>query len=214
MLIASRMTINPITATPDMTIQAADAIMKQERIHILPVMDDNHKLVGIISEKDILKAMPSPVSTLSAYEMNFLINELTVKKIMSRNPLTISTDTTVEEAARIMVDRHISCLPILEDSKLVGIVTKTDMLKMLLEMFGSRNFGVRVECMLENRPGTLASLSKALADKNIQILTTAVLNGPDPSKAITIIKVQSSDKKTVTRIVEEYAIEIIDVREL
>lgn len=214
MFVTSRMTTNPVTATIDMTIQAADALMKQEKVHILPVLDDNQKLVGIISEKDILKAMPSPVSTLSAYEMNFLISQLTVKKIMSRNPLTITKDATVEEAARLMLDRHISCLPVVEGVKLIGIVTKTDMINMLIEMFGARNFGVRVECLLDNRPGVLASLSKALADNNIQIVTTSVLNGPDVTSAVCIIKVQGADKKTVTKIVKEYALDILDVREL
>lgn len=214
MFITSRMTTNPVTATNDMTIQAADALMKQEKVHILPVLDDNQKLVGIISEKDILKAMPSPVSTLSAYEMNFLISQLTVKKIMSRNPLTITKDATVEEAARLMLDRHISCLPVVDGTKLIGIVTKTDMLNMLIEMFGARNFGVRVECLLDNRPGVLASLSKALADNNIQIVTTSVLNGPDATSAVCIIKVQGADKKTVTKIFKEYTLDILDVREL
>ena len=108
------MTKDPITCTPDMSIQDASDLMAREHVHRLPVLDKNGKLVGVISEKDILKAAPSPASTLSAYETNYLLSKLTVKKIMSRNPVTVTKDTTVEDAATMMVDQDLSCLPVLE----------------------------------------------------------------------------------------------------
>lgn len=214
MLISSRMTTKLVAATPDMTIQAADALMKQEKVHRLPVLDKNNRLVGVISERDILKATPSPVTTLSAYEMNALLSELTVVKIMKKNPPTITIDTSVEEAARIMVDQDVSCLPVMDGKKLVGIVSKTDMLKMVLEMFGTKVYGITAECLLENKPGALAKLSDALAKQNIQIVSFAVLNGPDVTKAHCTIKVQGPNKKTFTDILKKLALEVLDVREM
>ncbi len=214
MLISTRMETNVVSATPDMTIQVADSLMKQEKIHRLPVLDAHNRLVGIVSEKDILKATPSPISTLSAYEMNALLSQLTVAKIMKKNPVTISKDASVEEAARIMIDENISCLPVLDGKKLVGIVSKTDMLKMVLEMLGTRVYGITAECLLENKPGVLAKLSDALAKQNIQIVSFVVLNGPDPSKAHCTIKVQGPNKKAFTEIIKKYVAEVIDVRDM
>lgn len=214
MLISSRMKTNLVTATPDMTIQAADALMKQEKVHRLPVLDTRNRLVGVVSERDILRAMPSPVTTLSTYEMNALISELTVAKIMKKDPPTITNDTSVEDAARIMVDQDVSCLPVMEGKNLVGIVSKTDMLNMVLEMLGTRVYGITAECLLENKPGVLAKLSDALAKQNIQIVSFVVLNGPDISKAHCTIKVQGPDKKTFTEILKKYVVEVIDVREM
>ena len=125
MIIERRMTKNPVTCSPDMSIQDASDLMAREHVHRLPVLDKGGRLVGVISEKDILKAAPSPASTLSAYETNYLLSKLTVKKIMSRNPVTVTKDTTVEDAATMMVDQDLSCLPVLEDGKLVGIYYKS-----------------------------------------------------------------------------------------
>ena len=161
MIIERRMTRNPVTATPDMSIAEASALMKQEKVHRLPVLDKDKKLVGIITEKDILYASPSPASSLSIHEMAYLLSKLTVKKLMSKNVVTINKDTTVEEAARMMVDQDLSSLPVLEGDKLIGIVTKSDMFKILLELFGARHFGVRVSFIVEDKPGTIAKISQA-----------------------------------------------------
>jgi acetoin utilization protein AcuB len=139
-----------------MPIAEASKLMKDEKIHRLPVLDKNKNLVGIISEKDILYASPSPASSLSIHEMAYLLSKITVKQLMSKNVVTITKDTTVEEAARLMVDQDLSCLPVLEDGKLVGIVSKSDMFKILLELFGARHFGVRVSFLVTDHPGTIA----------------------------------------------------------
>ena len=151
MIIERRMTKNPVTCTPDMSIQDASDLMTREHVHRLPVLDKGGRLVGVISEKDILKAAPSPASTLSAYETNYLLSKLTVKKIMSRNPVTVTKDTTVEDAATMMVDQDLSCLPVLEDGKLVGIVSKSDLFKMLLETFGARIPGTTISFLVEDQ---------------------------------------------------------------
>ena len=132
MIIERRMTRNTVTATPDMSIAEASNLMKQEKVHRLPVLDKDKKLVGILTEKDILYATPSPASSLSIHEMAYLLSKLTVKKLMSKNVITITKNTTVEEAARMMVDQDLSSLPVLDGDKLIGIVTKAAVLASLV----------------------------------------------------------------------------------
>ncbi|SMP43725.1 acetoin utilization protein AcuB [Sphaerochaeta associata] len=214
MIIERRMTRNPVTATPDMSIAEASALMKQEKVHRLPVLDKDKKLVGIITEKDILYASPSPASSLSIHEMAYLLSKLTVKKLMSKNVVTINKDTTVEEAARMMVDQDLSSLPVLEGDKLIGIVTKSDMFKILLELFGARHFGVRVSFIVEDKPGTIAKISQALSEQGIDIITFGTFMGTDPTNAICTIKVQGAPISKVVEIIKPFVSQLLDVREV
>ena len=214
MIIERRMTRNPVTATPDMSIADATSLMKQEKVHRLPVLDKDKKLVGLITEKDILYASPSPASSLSIHEMAYLLSKLTVKKLMSKNVVTINKDTTVEEAARMMVDQDLSCLPVLEGDKLIGIVSKSDMFKILLELFGARHFGIRVSFVVEDKPGTIAKISQALSEQNIDIITFGTFMGTDPTNAICTIKVQGASISKVVEIIKPFVSQLLDVREV
>lgn len=214
MIIERRMTRNPVTATPDMSIAEASNLMKQEKVHRLPVLDKDKKLVGIITEKDILYATPSPASSLSIHEMAYLLSKLTVKKLMSKNVVTITKDTTVEEAARLMVDQDLSSLPVMEGDRLLGIVTKSDMFKILLELFGARHFGVRVSFIVEDKPGTIARISQALSEQDIDIITFGTFMGTDPSNAICTIKVQGAPISKVVEIIKPFVSQLLDVREV
>lgn len=213
MLITLRMTKNPITASPEMTIHQASNIMKQHKIHRLPVLDANKKLIGIISEKDIAQATPSSATTLSVFEINALLDKLTVSKIMTKNPVTIQTDTSIEEAAHLMLDHDFSCLPIMEGDKLVGIVTKHDMFKMILEMFGSRQFGTRVEFLVDDKPGVIAKISTAFAENGMNIVAFGTFAGEKVGTSICTIKVAGSFSEQVRSIITPFVLEVLDIRE-
>ena len=187
MIIERRMTKNPVTIGPDANVVEASELMKKEKVHRLPVLDKDKNLIGVISEKDILFASPSPASSLSIHEMAYLLSKLTVRKLMTKDPVTITKDTTVEEAARLMVDQDLSCLPVVEDGKLVGIVSKSDMFKILLELFGARHFGVRLSFLVDDRPGTIARISKSVAEAGWDIISFGTFMGTDPSNAICTI---------------------------
>lgn len=215
MIIERRMTRNPVTATPEMSVVEASELMKKEKVHRLPVLDADKNLVGVISEKDILYASPSPASSLSIHEMAYLLSKLTVRKLMTKNPVTIQKDTPVEEAARLMVDQDLSCLPVVDgDKHLVGIVSKSDMFKILLELFGARHFGVRVSFLVDDKPGTIAVISKALVDKGIDIISFGTFMGTDASNAICTIKVTGASKDTVIQLLKPLVRELLDVREV
>jgi acetoin utilization protein AcuB len=214
MIIERRMTRNPVTATPDMSIAEASNLMKQEKVHRLPVLDKDKKLVGILTEKDILYATPSPASSLSIHEMAYLLSKLTVKKLMSKNVITITKNTTVEEAARMMVDQDLSSLPVLDGDKLIGIVSKSDMFKILLELFGARHFGVRVSFIVDDKPGTIAKISQALSEAGMDIIAFGTFMGTDPTNAICTVKVQGASMAKVVEIIKPFVNQLLDVREV
>lgn len=213
MIIERKMTKNPVTCSPDLSIQDAQELMKKEHVHRLPVLDKNGKLVGVISEKDILKAAPSPASTLSAYETNYLLNKLTVKKIMSRNPVTITKDTTVEDAATIMIDQDLSCLPVLEEGKLIGIVSKSDLFKLLVETFGARMAGTTLTILVEDKKGILAEIIGKISAKQLDLITCSCFQGTKPTNRFIYLKVANVASSELVDIVKPYAIEVMDVKE-
>ena len=147
MLVGERMKSPVITVRPDMPVVDALNLMRQEHIRRTPVVKDG-KLVGIVSEKDLLNASPSPATSLSIYEMNYLLSKIQVKEVMTKNVLTVTEDTPIEEAARIMADNKIGSMPVLRNDQMVGIITETDLFKLLLELMGAREVGVRVTALI------------------------------------------------------------------
>jgi len=213
MIIADRMKKNPVTATPEMSISEASAKMKAEKVHRLPVLDDEKNLVGVISEKDILLAAPSPASTLSTYEINYLLSRLKVRNIMSRNPATISSDTTIEEAVKLMVESDLSCLPVMENGYLVGIVSKSDLFKILLEMLGDKYTGIRVEALVKDKVGVVSDLSAAFAKTGINIISFGTIEGPEPSLKVLTFKLDNCTEEQVRAIIEPVSISV-DIRKV
>lgn len=214
MIIERRMTKNPVTINPEASVVEASELMKKEKVHRLPVLDRDKNLIGVISEKDILFATPSPASSLSIHEMAYLLSKLTVRKLMTKNPVTISRTTTVEEAARLMVDQDLSCLPVVEDGKLVGIVSKSDMFKILLELFGARHFGIRLSFLVDDKPGTIAAVSRVISDAGYDIISFGTFMGTDPSNAICTIKVQGCTREALLELLSPHVKEILDIREV
>lgn len=211
MIIVDRMKKNPATASPDMSISDASAKMKAEKVHRLPVLDDSKHLVGVISEKDILLAAPSPASTLSTYEINYLLSRLKVKNIMSRNPVTITKDTTIEEAVKLMVDNDLSCLPVMDEGYLAGIVSKSDLFKILLEMLGAKHPGVRVEALVTDKVGVVAGLSEQFTAAGINIISLGTMEGPTETKRILTFKLENATEDQVRAIMEPVS-ESLDIR--
>src|SRR4030065_2654493 len=135
MLVGTRMKFPVITASPDMPINEALTLMKRERIRRTPVIKDG-KLVGIVSDKDLLNASPSPATSLSVWELNYLLSKITVKDVMTKTVLTVEESTPIEKAARIMADNKIGGMPVMRGSEVIGIITETDLFKILLELMG------------------------------------------------------------------------------
>ena len=130
-LVKEWMTPDPITICPETTLPEANRLMKECGIRRLPVVD-NGRLVGIITLGDVREASPSQATSLSIYELNYLISRLTVGKMMTQDPITITPDTSIEAAARLMLEHKIGGLPVVEGAKVVGIITESDIFRLLV----------------------------------------------------------------------------------
>ena len=213
MTIEYRMTRNPVTVGPDANIAEARDLMKKNKVHRLPVLDKDKNLIGIVSEKDILYASPSPASSLSIHEMAYLLSKLTVRKIMSKDVTTVNKNIPVEEAARLMADEDLSSLPVVDDNgSLVGIVSKSDLFKILIDLFGARSLGVRVSFIVDEKAGKVASISKAIAEEGLDIIAFGAFSGTDLSNRILTVKIATKDKDKVERILAPFVKEIVDIR--
>jgi len=124
------MTPNPITITPQTTLPEAHRLMLEHRVRRLPVINKG-KLVGIVTLGDIREARPSDATTLSIYELNYLLDKLTAKEFMTHDPITVSPDAAIGEAAGLMIEHKIGGLPVAEDGELIGIITETDLCRLL-----------------------------------------------------------------------------------
>ena len=200
MIVANVMTRNPVFVSPEMSVNDARALMTREKIGKLPVLDKSNRLVGIITRKDLVKAGPSAATTLDMYEISYLLSKLKVEKVMERNVLTVQQTEVVEEAARVMADSAVGCLPVMKGDLLVGIITETDLFRAFIDMFGARHDGVRATFQLEERPGMLASLARAIADRNGNIVSLVTFEGDDMSKKRCTCKVTGIDKKQMEEI--------------
>ena len=213
MTVKRMMKKNPITTTAETSIVDVADILKENHIHRLPVLDKKGKLIGVITEKDILHASPSPVSSLSVYEMPYMLSRLKVSNLMTKYVRTIDPDTTVEEAAKIMVDDDLSCLPVIEGEKLVGIVSKSDMFKVLYELFGSLVKGTRVTFLFNQRSGEISRLSTALANKGFDIISIGTfVDKGEKDGVLTTIKVRTENSEGVLEVLRPIVKEILDVR--
>jgi len=213
MLVGERMSHPIISIAPDMPVHDALDLFKRERIRRAPVVKEG-KLVGIVSDKDLLNASPSPASSLSIWEMNYLLSKITVSEVMTKKVLTVAEDTPIEEAARIMADNKIGGLPVLRDGHVVGIITETDLFKIFLEFMGAREKGVRVTALIDEKPGQLAKITNAMADLGGKFIAFGQFTGEDPSNRMVTFKVGGIKESEVKKTISNIAKEVWDIREI
>ncbi len=213
MKVCDFMSKNPIYVSPDASVTDAKALMTKEKINKLPVVDKSNRLVGIITKNDLQKADPSSASTLDIYELGYLLSKLKVEKIMVKDVQTVDAGEVIEEAARIMADKKIGCLPVMSDGLLSGIITETDIFNAFVTMFGARHPGVRVIVEMAEKPGELAKIAQAVAEKNGNIVSVVTADGSDITKRSVTVKIGNLDKKTVEDIVSSVGLKILDIRE-
>jgi acetoin utilization protein AcuB len=177
MLVGDRMSHPVITVTPQTTLDDAWKLMSEEHISRLPVVDKKGRLVGIVSEKKILSYTPSEATMLDVWEIKGVMNRIQVEQLMTREVITVSSDTPLEEAARIMADNEISGIPVVDDGKLVGLIAETDIFKTFLEVLGARDAGIRLSVLLEKAPGKLAALTQAIFNAGGNIISIGSFYG-------------------------------------
>jgi acetoin utilization protein AcuB len=211
MLIGERMTHPVITVSPDDPIAEVLSMMRKEHIQRAPVIR-NGKLIGIVSKEDLLNASPSPATSLSVFEMSYLLSKITVKDVMTQDVLTIEENMPVEEGACIMADNKIGGLPVMRGDQVVGIITETDLFKIFLELMGAREQGVRVSVLIANISGKLASLAGAIASKGGNFIAFGSFLGDDPSNRELTFKVTGLSEGEVRQQIEPIVERFLDVR--
>lgn len=186
------MTEDLVTVTPKTKIFDAVDLMKKYDIHRLPVMEEE-QLVGLITEGTIQEALPSKATSLSVHEVNYLLNKTVVSDVMIKDVKTISPDAELEDGIYLMRQNKINVLPVLDGTKLVGIITNNDIFDAFLKLTGYYEGGTRIQLkILEDKKGVLVRVAKILADHDFSILTVIV----DHQVNATILEIQLASKET------------------
>ncbi|MEW6233425.1 MAG: CBS and ACT domain-containing protein [Chloroflexota bacterium] len=213
MLVSERMSRHPITITEDTPIAEALKAMKDQKVRRLPVLNKDGDLVGIVSEKDLLYASPSPATSLSIHEIHYLLAKVTVKEVMTRKVITVEEDCPLEEAARIMADNKIGGLPVVRDGRLVGIITETDLFKIFLELLGAREKGVRLTLLVPEQKGMLAKLTGEFTRLGGNIVSLGTFLGEDPTNRLVAVKVSGVAQPALVQAARAAQCQVIDARE-
>lgn len=214
MLVRERMTKHVLTVKPNAPVDETLRRMRLEKVRRFPVVDNEGKLVGIVSERDLLYAAPSPATSLSVYELHYLYSRIKVEQVMTRDVVTVNYDDPIEEAARLMVDHRIGGLPVMREGELVGIITETDIFKAFMEMLGARDQGIRITVSCHDKRGELAAITGAIARLGGNIISLSTFWGEDAVTSYITLKVSDVDKETLINEIKPLVIEIVDVREM
>jgi len=207
------MTKNPVFIHPDMSINDVRSLMDRDKIGHLPVLNKNNELVGLVTREELIKASPTIATSLDIYEISYLLSKITVKDVMVKKVITAVENEVVEEAARIMVDNDIGCLPVMRGKLLVGIITDTDLFHVFLNAFGARQPGLRIILTIPEKPGQLALLTGAIAEKNGNIVAFVSGEGDDPSRRRVTLKVSGIGREDIETIVKNIGgMELEDIR--
>jgi len=212
MFVGERMSRPVISISPDEPINEVLAMFKEEHIRRAPVMKGG-KLVGIVSERDLLNASPSSVTTLSVWEMNYLISKVTIKNVMTKKVITVDKDTPIEEAARIMADQKIGGMPVVSAGKVVGMITETDLFKIFLELMGARQKGIRVTATVAEKPGELAKITKAISSHGGDFIAFGMFSGPDANSRVITFKVLGMKKEQIREVLGDVVLKFWDIRQ-
>jgi acetoin utilization protein AcuB len=176
MLVKGWMSTDVVIVGEDTPMMKASIIMKEKNIRSLPVLNKKGKLVGIVSDRDLRDASPSKATSLDVHELNYLISTISVKDIMTKNPVYVKPDETVEFAAILMLENKISALPVINDRDLlIGIITQTDVFKVLINIMGVYTGGIQIAFSLEDRPGSIKEATdviRSYGGRIVSILST------------------------------------------
>lgn len=141
MLVREKMTTPVITLPADAPFQDAFKLMRDRKIRRIPVVDRHQRLVGIVSERDMLHAAPSPATSLSIWEMNYLLWKLSIGDIMTKKVVTVDPDTPLQDAAQLMIEHRIGGLPVVDaDKHVIGVITETDIFKAFVTLLSNERF--------------------------------------------------------------------------
>jgi acetoin utilization protein AcuB len=212
MFVGSRMKHPVITIGPKTSLDEALSTMTNEHVRRLPVVDQSGNLIGIVTELDLLKASPSEATSLSVWEIKSLLSSFPVEKIMTKEVITVTEDTPIEEAARVMADKKIGGMPVVRGTSIVGIITETDIFKAFLEVLGAREPGWRLTVELAKEPGVVAKLTQAIFEMGGNILSLGSFLGEDSKTGQLVLKIDGVEEKALLKAIKPFVGRVVDIR--
>lgn len=209
MLVQDWMTKAPETVSVTTPVMEALQRLREGGYRRLPVMD-GEKLVGIVTDRDLKEATPSKATTLSIYELNYLLSKLDVKDVMTSPVISMQFDETIEEAAMLMEEHRISGVPVLDGTKLVGILTITDLMRAITTSMGLREGGNRVTIRLPDKPGVMANVAQYAPPSNVVAVNT--IGGAREGSRILVVRVTGDESEKFGERLRAGGLDVIDER--
>ena len=207
MYVGLRMITRVPTVSPDDLVLDADKIMEENKLWMLMVTEGD-KLVGYIRKEDARAALPSLVSSLDKYEMNYLLTKLTVKKIIRTDLETVSPETEIEVAANLMYQKNLPGLAVVNNhNKLLGYINRSVMLEVLVDEMGLKQGGTRIAFEVEDKPGVIAEVSTIIANMGISIVSTATFfHGP---RRLVVFRIKTDDPCQVKKALKKHGYRLV-----
>ncbi len=213
MFVKDLMTSHPITIAPEASITSAERVMRENNIRHLPVVSPGGALIGLITRTTLEQVLPSKLTTLSVYELHYQLDKINVRQAMLRQVITVGEDLPIEQAARMMWEKKIGCLPVMRGNILVGIVTDIDLMHTMFDLLGARQPGVRMTLKIPGTPGELAKITGAIAAQQGDITAFGVMPTDEPLTWWVLAKVRFVDQECLVRAVEAIeGVQIVDAR--
>ncbi len=208
MLVRDRMTPNPTTITVDTSIKDALNLVRSKPFRHLPVLDADGKLVGIVTEKSLVYASPTSTTTMSVFEVDYILSRTTVGQVIQGEVITVQPDLPIEEAARVMIDHRIGCLPVVEDDRLVGIISDTDIFRVLVEGLGGGHPSLRVTVTIPEEVGSLARVTQCIASLGGNIHSLGTFWGQGPEDRVIAFRLEGLERETISQALERENIQV------
>ena len=210
MAVKDFMTRKVVYISPDTTVSHAADLMREQGLHRLPVIE-NDQLVGLVTEGTIAQASPSKATSLSIYEMNYLLNKTKVKDVMIRDVVTVSGYASLEDATYLMLKNKIGILPVVDNHQVYGVITDRDVFQAFLEIAGYDEEGIRVRFVTEDEVGVLGKIVSLIAEENLNISHTVNIPRKDGK---VIIEVQIDGSVDLAALKQKFESENIQVEEI
>jgi acetoin utilization protein AcuB len=197
-----------------MPVTEAQTLMQQHNFRHLPILDAEGKLVGLITQRSLAHAIPSDVRQFSPFVINYVLARVKAQNIMVKDVITIDENVAIEEAARLMADRKIGCLPVMREGRLIGIISDHDLFKAMVNLLGARRAGLRVTVLQPDRAGEVARISRAIAETGGYLSVFVTYPTSDPAVWSSVVKVTNVPEnvlvETLGRLPE---LRVLDVRQ-
>ena len=211
MRIRDFMTTNVVAVSEDTSLHDARKIMKARKIRRLPVLKRD-KLVGLVTEHMLLEAAPSPATALSIHELQYLLAKMTAKDIMVKKPYSVSPDMPAEEALQLGQEMGYGAFPVVEDGKLVGIVTESDIVRVMTRVLGLRERGKRIDIRASRKFGNMKGIMEILDEHKTALLSLMTLPRPEDEDWLVVLRIKSDNAQPIVKELTSAGFNVTSVR--